>query len=159
MLIWTWLSQPNVSKSSEGFEQQEGSDRAAGADDTASEVQLAALKVTTTESEALRSRLDLPVDVISFNEMQLLESSCSVDETELEEIRAGYERDPYFKEAYTILKDKQTPPQHIHAWIKHYECLSSIILVVRRRSFGNPCIQEVPWLGDLQVAEMHGHGM
>jgi hypothetical protein len=31
--------------------------------------------------------------------------------------------------------------------------------VVRRRSFWNPCIQEVPWLGDLQVAEMHGHGM
>lgn len=108
-------------KRSEGFEQQEGSDRAAGADDTASEVQLAALKVTSTESEALRSRLDLPVDVISFNEMQLLESSCSVDETELEEIRAGYQRDPYFKEAYTTLKDKQTPPQHINAWIKHYE--------------------------------------
>jgi hypothetical protein len=31
--------------------------------------------------------------------------------------------------------------------------------VVRRQTLGNPCIQGVPWLADLQVAEMHGHGM
>ncbi|KAA8906914.1 hypothetical protein TRICI_005033 [Trichomonascus ciferrii] len=86
-----------------------------------SDIELAALDVSPAEHKGVQQAMNGAMSLIEFNELQLVESSCSVDEAELEQIRAGYEHDRHFSEAYRILKNDLERPKEMNAWLKHFE--------------------------------------